>query len=105
MAFRASRLQDAQQDAPCGTSWPGGASSGVTSLPSARDRHPASLGSPRPCSAPLLPISEPDDSELSAGLPGSVPQEARAQSSVLDRHSQPPKVTWEDDFLTLTVPV
>ena len=105
VAFRASRLQDAQQDAPCGTSWPSGASSGVTSLPSARDRHPASLGSPRPCSAPLLPISEPDDSELSAGLPGSVPQEARAQSSVLDRHSQPPKVTWEDDFLTLTVPV
>uniref|UniRef100_A0A8C0Q5Q1 Migration and invasion inhibitory protein n=1 Tax=Canis lupus familiaris TaxID=9615 RepID=A0A8C0Q5Q1_CANLF len=99
VAFRASRLQDAQQDAPCGTSWPGGASSGVTSLPSARDRHPASLGSPRPCSAPLLPISEPDDSELSAGLPGSVPQEARAQSSVLDRHSQPPKsrVTFREE--------
>lgn len=99
VAFRASRLQDAQQDAPCGTSWPGGASSGVTSLPSARDRRPASLGSPRPCSAPLLPISEPDDSELSAGLPGSVPQEARAQSSVLDRHSQPPKsrVTFREE--------
>ncbi|XP_038513788.1 migration and invasion-inhibitory protein isoform X2 [Canis lupus familiaris] len=99
VALRASRLQDAQQDAPCGTSWPGGASSGVTSLPSARDRRPASLGSPRPCSAPLLPISEPDDSELSAGLPGSVPQEARAQSSVLDRHSQPPKsrVTFREE--------
>lgn len=104
VALRASRLQDAQQDAPCGMSWPGGASSGVTSLPSTRDRCPVSLGSPKPCSAPL-PISEPDDSELSAGLAGSVPQEARAQSSVLDRHSQPPKVTWEDNFLTLTVPV
>ncbi|XP_041620745.1 migration and invasion-inhibitory protein isoform X4 [Vulpes lagopus] len=50
VALRASRLQDAQQDAPC-------------------------------------------------GLTGSVPQEARAQSSILDRHSQPPKsrVTFREE--------
>nr|XP_035925529.1 migration and invasion-inhibitory protein isoform X1 [Halichoerus grypus]XP_035925537.1 migration and invasion-inhibitory protein isoform X1 [Halichoerus grypus]XP_035925544.1 migration and invasion-inhibitory protein isoform X1 [Halichoerus grypus] len=85
MALRASGLHPAHQGDPCDMSGPGGTSSGVISLPSAKYRHQVSLGSLRPCSAPLLAISDPNDPALSAELDSPGPQEVQAQSSTLDQ--------------------
>ncbi|XP_034875667.1 migration and invasion-inhibitory protein isoform X3 [Mirounga leonina] len=85
MALRASGLHPAHQGDPCDMSRPGGTSSGVISLPSAKYRHQASLGSLRPYSAPLLAISDPNDPALSAELDSPGPQEVQAQSSTLDQ--------------------
>lgn len=88
MAFRASSLQDAQESDPCDTSWSDGTNSGVTSLPSAKYGHQASLDSLRPYSAPLLAISNPDDPDVSAELDSPGPQESQAQGSTLDQQSR-----------------
>ncbi|XP_045633906.1 migration and invasion-inhibitory protein isoform X1 [Ursus americanus] len=88
MALRASSLQDAHQADPCDMSWPGGTSSEVVSFPSAKYRHQASLGSLRPCLAPLLAISDSNDPEPSAELDSPGPQEAQAQSSTRDQQSR-----------------
>ncbi|XP_040501724.1 migration and invasion-inhibitory protein isoform X2 [Ursus maritimus] len=88
MALRASSLQDAHQADPCDLSWPGGTSSEVVSFPSAKYRHQASLGSLRPCLAPLLAISDSNDPEPSAELDSPGPQEAQAQSSTRDQQSR-----------------
>lgn len=93
MALRASSLQDAHQADPCDMSWPGGTSSEVVSFPSAKYRHQASLGSLRPCLAPLLAISDSNDPEPSAELDSPGPQEAQAQSSTRDQQSRLSKVT------------
>ncbi|XP_064445989.1 migration and invasion-inhibitory protein isoform X3 [Mirounga angustirostris] len=85
MALRASGLHPAHQGDPCDMSRPGGTSSGVISLPSAKYRHQASLGSLRPYSAPLLAISDPNDPALSAELDSPGPQEVQAQSCTLDQ--------------------
>ncbi|XP_006730918.1 migration and invasion-inhibitory protein isoform X1 [Leptonychotes weddellii] len=85
MALRASGLHPAHQGDPCDMSRPGGTSSGVIFLPSAKYRHQASLGSLRPYSAPLLAISDPNDPALSAELDSPGPQEVQAQSSTLDQ--------------------
>ncbi|XP_029805111.1 migration and invasion-inhibitory protein isoform X2 [Suricata suricatta] len=93
MALRASRLEDTHQGDPRDMSWPGGASSGGTSLPPATYR-------PRPCSAPLLAVSDPDDSELSGELDSPGPQETQAQRSILDQQSRvsKPRVTFSEEF-------
>ncbi|VFV35560.1 Hypothetical predicted protein [Lynx pardinus] len=80
-------------------SWAGGASSGVMSLPPAAYRRRPSLGSLRPCSAPLLAISDPDGTELSGEPDRPGPQEAQAQRSILDQQSRPskPRVTFSDE--------
>lgn len=96
MAPRASSLQDTHQGDPCDMSRPGGASSGVTFLPPATHRHRPSLGSLRPCSAPSLAVSDPDDTELSGELDSPGPQEAQAQTSILGQQSRLSKVTREN---------
>lgn len=106
MAFRASSLQDAQESDPCDTSWSDGTNSGVTSLPSAKYGHQASLDSLRPYSAPLLAISNPDDPDVSAELDSPGPQESQAQGSTLDQQSRLSKVTWENSIsLNFSLPV
>uniref|UniRef100_A0A8C9KG89 Uncharacterized protein n=1 Tax=Panthera tigris altaica TaxID=74533 RepID=A0A8C9KG89_PANTA len=99
VAPRASSLQGAHQGGPCDMSWAGGASSGVMSLPPAAYRRRPSLGSLRPCSAPLLAISDPDGTELSGEPDRPGPQEAQAQRSILDQQSRPskPRVTFGDE--------
>lgn len=106
MALRASGLHPAHQGDPWDMSGPGGTSSGVISLPSAKYRHQASLGSLRPCSAPLLAISDPNDPALSAELDSPGPQEVQAQSSTLDQQRRLSKVTWENrTSLNFSLPI
>ncbi|XP_077619909.1 migration and invasion-inhibitory protein isoform X1 [Crocuta crocuta] len=99
MAPRASSLRDTHQGDPCDMSRPGGASSGVTSLPPATHRHRPSLGSLRPCLAPSLAVSDPDDPELSGELDSPGPQEAQAQTSILGQQSRlsKPRVTFSEE--------
>ncbi|XP_036901100.1 migration and invasion-inhibitory protein [Sturnira hondurensis] len=85
MAPRASCPRDASQRDPCDMSFPGGASSGMTSLPPPKCQHQESLSPLRPCSAPLGTTSDSSGPECSAEL------EAPASQSILDQQSKLPK--------------
>ncbi|XP_035881216.1 migration and invasion-inhibitory protein isoform X2 [Phyllostomus discolor] len=87
MALRASCPRDARQRDSCNMSSPGGASSGVTSLPPPKCRHRESLSPLRPCSAPLGATSDSNGPERSAEL------EAPASRSIPGQQSKLPKVT------------
>ncbi|KAF5913940.1 hypothetical protein HPG69_011971 [Diceros bicornis minor] len=89
-APRTSCPEDAHQGDPCDRSGPGGASSGVISLPPAKCHHQEALGPLRPHSAPLLSTSDSNDPELSVELDG-LPQEVQALRSVPDQQSKLPK--------------
>ncbi|XP_072831474.1 migration and invasion-inhibitory protein isoform X2 [Vicugna pacos] len=83
----------------CNRSWPGGASSGVISLPLTECQHQKSLGPLRPQSAPLLASSDSNDPELSAELDSLGTQESQALRSVLARRSKlsKPRVTFDKE--------
>ncbi|XP_028369433.1 migration and invasion-inhibitory protein isoform X3 [Phyllostomus discolor] len=85
MALRASCPRDARQRDSCNMSSPGGASSGVTSLPPPKCRHRESLSPLRPCSAPLGATSDSNGPERSAEL------EAPASRSIPGQQSKLPK--------------
>ncbi|XP_045715116.1 migration and invasion-inhibitory protein isoform X2 [Phyllostomus hastatus] len=85
MALRASCPRDASQRDSCDMSSPGGASSGVTSLPPPKCRHQESLSPLRPCSAPLGATSDSNGPERSAEL------EAPASWSISGQQSKLPK--------------
>ncbi|KAM5270376.1 migration and invasion-inhibitory protein isoform 1-T2 [Hipposideros larvatus] len=93
VALRASCPRDTHQSDPCDTSWPGGASSGVTSLPPAKCQYQESLSPLRPCSAPLLATSDSSDPEYSSEL------EAQTPMSILDQQSKlsKPRVTFNKE--------
>nr|XP_031319940.1 migration and invasion-inhibitory protein isoform X2 [Camelus dromedarius] len=91
--------QGAHHSDSCDRSWPGGASSGVISLPSTKCQHQESLGPLRPQSAPLLTSSDSNDPELSAELDSLGTQESQALRSVLARRSKlsKPRVTFDKE--------
>ncbi|XP_057601841.1 migration and invasion-inhibitory protein isoform X2 [Hippopotamus amphibius kiboko] len=95
VASRGSCPQDPHQSDPCDKSWPGGASSRVISLPSAKCLHQESPGPLRPHSAPLLATSDLNDPELSAELDSLETQEAEALRFILAEQSKlsEPKAT------------
>ncbi|XP_053516707.1 migration and invasion-inhibitory protein isoform X2 [Artibeus jamaicensis] len=86
MAARASCPRDASQRDPCNMSFPGGASSGVTSLPPPKCQHQESLSPLRPCSAPSETTSDSSGPERSAEL------EAPISWSIPDQQSKLPKL-------------